>query len=106
MATKRSAEFWQEHLKNWRQSGQTLIAYCVTHKIGRSTLSRWQAKERQSTRSDSKPVTLISVNAPVPARTVNTPSPEVISLRSPAGWQIQCPCIDANELAKLLRELP
>ena len=104
MANKRTAEFWQEHLNNWRQSGQTLIAYCTTHKIGRSSMSRWQAKERHvNGNNNNGRITLIPVDAPAPLKTQATPT---LHLLSPSGWRVELPLGTPADLAKLLQYLP
>ena len=69
--------FWQGTIDAWKQSGQTLNAFCRAHQITRSNFDRWRRILAAEADVPSPP----SASAFVPIRVVAEPMAEVV-LRS------------------------
>jgi hypothetical protein len=38
---KHNREFWSRHVRDWRASGLTQVAYCRRHRLAKGTLGYW-----------------------------------------------------------------
>jgi len=100
MVKRQSAEFWEQHLEGWRQSGLTQVAYCASHGLGIKSFSRWLRKERDAAQTARLSLTLVPVSLDASA------TGSVVRLHSPGGWRVEFPAGGASWLADLLRQLP
>ena len=109
---------WTRVLNDWRASGLTRNAYCRREGIKPSTLDYWRPLIAES---GSHNVALIEEKLPkaavtderitlIPVKITDPPRetvPEVLTLKSPSGWQVQLPAqTDPNWLINVLRQLP
>ena len=81
---------WRELIDAWKQSGQTINAYCRDRKLTRSNFDRWRrilAAESSGSRPSSTP-------AFVPVRVVADPIVEVVLL---SGVVVRLPLSAAPE---------
>lgn len=84
---KESADYWQNHVTAWEQSGQSLKAYGESHGLARSTWSRWCRRLRGSSdemRSLSPRLARVQVISPLS-------SPGRCRLELPNGIGIEWP---------------
>jgi hypothetical protein len=101
MAKRLGSKFWQEHLKAWKLTGLTQVAYCATHKLSIKTFSRWRSRELAAAPVvRSRDLTLVPVS--VGASTQSG----VVQLHSPGGWRIELSDSNGAWLSDLLRQLP
>lgn len=98
MVKRQSAEFWEQHLEEWRQSGLTQVAYCASHGLHIKSFYRWRRKERNIAQPDR--LTLVPVSLGSPATN------GCVQIHSPGGWRIELPAGGTSWLADLLRQLP
>jgi hypothetical protein len=102
MAKRLGSKFWQEHLKAWKRSGLTQVAYCATHELSIKTFSRWRSRELAATTVAIKSPSLTLVPASVGASIQSSN----VQLHSPGGWRIELPDGSVPWLSELLRQLP
>lgn len=100
MAKRQTAEFWQQHLETWQQSGLTQVAYCASHGLRVKSFSRWRSKTREAVQAGNSLLTLIPIRVAVPV------AGTVVQLHSPGGWRIELPAVSTTTLADLFRQLP
>ena len=43
------SEYWQQHLKDWKKSGQARTAYCSQNNLRLTTFDYWRKKLREPT---------------------------------------------------------
>ena len=109
---------WTKVINDFRGSGLTRNAYCRREGIKPSTLDYWRPLIAES---GSHSVALIEEKLPkaavaderitlIPVKITDPPRetvPEVLTLKSPSGWQVQLPAqTDPNWLINVLRQLP
>lgn len=102
MAKRLGSKFWQGHLKAWKRSGLTQVAYCAANELSIKTFTRWRSRELAATAVAIKSPSLTLVPASVGA---SIPSGNV-QLHSPGGWRIELPDGNVPWLSELLRQLP
>ena len=104
--------YWMNHVRAWRASGLTRVAYCQREGIKPATLDYWRAlagsdhvqpvTAKEAVRGND--ITL------VPVRVINglqAQAPGAIQLKSPSGWEIYLPAqVEAHWLSAVLRQLP
>ena len=99
MAARQGVEHWGDHVKDWRTSGLSQIAYCKQHDLNIKSFRRWRTKlQRAAATAPSLTLVPISVGAPATA--------PAIRLHSPGGWRIELATGNPAWLANLLRQLP
>ena len=102
MAKRLGSKFWQGHLKAWKRSGLTQVAYCAANELSIKTFSRWRSRELAAIP--------VAINSPsltlVPASVGASIQSGIIQLHSPGGWRIELPDGNAPWLGELLRQLP
>ena len=81
---------WRELIDAWKQSGQTINAFCRERKLTRSNFDRWR---RILTAENSKPLRR-TAPAFVPVRLVAEPVAEVVL---PSGVVVRLPVSTAPE---------
>ena len=54
------SEYWQQHIKGWKESGQTRTDYCSQNNLRLSTFDYWRRKLREPT----VPIKLVQVPNP------------------------------------------
>ena len=63
-------EFWQAHVKAWRESGLTQRAYCRRHELPEGHLSHWkhrlqkEQRRRRSTQTQLVPIRVVEDSVP------------------------------------------
>ena len=87
-------ELMQEHIANWRKSGQTMADYCQANKIKVCTFHYWRKKISQSHASPSEFITIQS------NRNVGVPKSVRISYHN--GVQVELPQDSSAELIRTL----
>ena len=115
---------WTKVINEWRGSGLTRNAYCPRPLFGRregikpSTLDYWRPLIAEGapltvTLAEEKLAKAVVADERitlVPVKVIDTPRKstlEMLTLKSPAGWQIQLPAqADPNWLITVLRQLP
>jgi hypothetical protein len=98
MATNaKKLTYWQQHFKRCQASGLTRRAYCAREGLALSTFDRWRSLSRSSGGAPSKAaLTLVPIQVERPLH---------VTLKSPAGWEIQLPAT-LRELTDFLKQLP
>lgn len=104
MAKRLGSKFWQGHLKAWKRSGLTQVAYCAANELSIKTFSRWRSRELAATAVAIKSPSLTLVPASVGAMT--KARRDIVQLHSPGGWRIELPDGNVPWLGELLRQLP
>jgi hypothetical protein len=90
--------FWRDLIARWRTSGQTVAAFCATHRVSQATFYSW----RNWLTAHSPDTTTPSPPAPTfaPVRVVADPSAEVIF---PNGLVVRVPLgADPAAVARLV----
>lgn len=101
MAKRLGSKYWQGHLKAWKRSGLTQVAYCAANELSIKTFGRWRCRELAAPQAfDSPDLTLVPASVGASAKS------SVIQLHSPGGWRIELPVGNAPWLSELLRQLP
>ena len=54
------SQYWQQHIKGWRESGQTRTVYCGQNNLRLTTFDYWRKKLREKT----DPIKLVQVPTP------------------------------------------
>jgi hypothetical protein len=89
--------YWHQHFKRFQASGLTRRAYCAREGLALSTFDRWRSLARSTGSAPSgAALTLVPVQVE---------RPHHVTLKSPAGWEIQLPAT-LSELAHVLKQLP
>jgi hypothetical protein len=62
-------DFWQAHIKAWRESGLTQRAYCREHELAEVQLSHWKhrlqkAQRRQAAKAQLVPIRVLEASTP------------------------------------------
>lgn len=86
----RADRFWRDTITAWKQSGQSVTAFCAAHGLGESTFF---AKRRELARLDHAPGSASALSAPpafaavrvIPDPTIEIVIPGGLILRVPAG---------------------
>ena len=109
---------WTKVINDFRGSGLTRNAYCQREGIKATTLDYWRPLIDQDASRMTTPVEAKSVKSNlsservtlIPVKVIDGPrnsAPEVLTLKSPSGWQVQLPVqSDPNWLINVLRQLP
>ena len=97
---RRADQFWRDTIAAWKESGQTVTAFCAARGLGESTFF---AKRRELGRRDRSP------NAPAPAapsapfaavRLISDPTVEIVL---PGGVSLRVPvATDPTAIARLV----
>lgn len=83
--TQQKTEYWQKHLKQWKQSGLTQNQYCDKNGINKHTLSYWKKKQSKPKPSLSLvPVKVLEEQAPASGSI-----PSGITLRTTGNHRIE-----------------
>jgi len=91
---------WIEHIKAWEQSGLTLIAYCLEHKINKSTLYYWRDRLKK------KPTAASTTFIPIRTHSFASPVQSEYLIVKFSSIIMQIPTtMDTNNVIKLLRAL-
>ena len=110
--------YWTEVIHEWRASGLTRKAYCRREGIKPSTLDYWRPLIAEGapltvTLAEEKLAKAVVADERitlVPVKVIDTPRKstlEMLTLKSPAGWQVQLPAqANPNWLITVLRQLP
>jgi hypothetical protein len=54
------SQYWQDHIKGWKESGQTRTAYCSQNSLQLTTFDYWRRKLREPT----GPIKMVQVPTP------------------------------------------
>lgn len=87
---------WQAHVRAWRESGLSQVAYCAVHGLKPHQLSYWV--KRETTQTDT--LTFVAVSVPPPRSTSD------LVLRGVGHWQLHLPAdVPCDWLANLMQHL-
>lgn len=102
MAKRLGSKFWEGHLKAWKRSDLTQVAYCAANELSIKTFSRWRSRELAATAVtiQSRSLTLVPASVSTARQSGN------VQLHSPGGWRIELPDGNVPWLSELLRQLP
>ena len=90
--------FWREAVEGWKESGETVRAYCLGRGLGQASFFAWRRELGQRDRVKSPPpVKFVPINV-VPASVMEVVLPRGVVVRVPAG-------ADAAAVAKLVAAL-
>ena len=113
--TRHGQDYWVDHLKHWRKSGQTQIQYCASTGLSVKTFNRWKsrlgnAKVRKgsATPSADKEISLIPVRlAPPDSGSANLGDARDIRIRFDNGqWVVDVPSgVDSTQLGNVLKAI-
>lgn len=88
-------EYWNDHIRAWRASGLSQIAYCDRHGLKLANLAYWLGKQRKA----NECLTLI----PLPLGN----GVSGLVLHGASGWRLELPAQTKPDwIADLLRQLP
>jgi hypothetical protein len=90
MTLSDKAVYWQQHFKDWQQSGLSQRDYCQKHQLTFSSFGYWRKRLKTSQSTSSK---LIPVSVSRPA---------LITVYLPSGVRIEAPLHSLVELLPLL----
>ena len=93
----RGDQFWRDTIAAWKESGQTVTAFCAARGIGESTFF---AKRRALTRPDRSP-------RPIPSFAAVRVIPDLmVEIVVPGGLVLRVPVtVDADAVARLVLAL-
>ena len=109
---------WTKVVNDFRGSGLTRNSYCQREGIKATTFDYWRPLIAEGARLTTSPVEEKSAKAVVADERINLvlvkitdpprkATPEMLTLKSPSGWQVQLPAqTDPNWLINVLRQLP
>lgn len=113
--TQHGQDYWVDHLKQWRKSGQTQVRYCASAGLSVKTFNRWKsrlgnAKVRKdsATPSDNNETSLIPVRlAPPDSGGANLGDARDIRIRfDNRQWVVHVPSgVDSTHLGNVLRAI-
>lgn len=90
MTSSEKATYWQQHFKNWQQSGLSQRDYCKQHKLTFSNFGYWRKRLKTGESTTAKLIP-VSVSRPV-----------LINVYLPSGVRIETPLHGLVELLPLL----
>ena len=85
-AARQTSDQWEQLIKKYEHSGDTIDTFCRRHKLGLSTFNKW--RRRYSSSTDS---TLSSTNAFVEATPFPSPHSSVVTLRLGDALRVELP---------------
>jgi hypothetical protein len=99
----RGDQFWRDTIAAWKESGQTVTAFCAARGIGESTFF---AKRRALTRPDRSPNAPASPR-PIPSFAAVRVIPDLmVEIVVPGGLVLRVPVtVDADAVARLVLAL-
>jgi hypothetical protein len=93
--------FWRDLIERWKTSGQSIAAFCDTHRVSQATFYSW----RKRLTAQSRPTTALPSPTPkfAAVRVVPDPTVEVVF---PSGLIVRIPIgDDAAVVARLVAAL-
>jgi hypothetical protein len=93
--------FWRDFIERWKTSGQSIAAFCATHRVSQATFYSW----RKRLTAHSRPTTALPSPTPTFAsvRVIPDPTVEVVF---PSGLVVRVPIgADAADVARLVAAL-
>ena len=90
MRSPDKATYWQQHLKDWQQSGLSQRDYCQQHELTYASFGYWRKRLRTKESTTAKLVP-ISVSRPA-----------LITVYLPSGVRIEVPLHSLADLLPLL----
>ncbi|WP_308363770.1 MULTISPECIES: IS66 family insertion sequence element accessory protein TnpB [unclassified Microbulbifer] len=79
MTAQSKSDFWQQHIRAWKDSDLPQAAYCQKHELKLSTFTYWRNKQSKSRRK------LMPVSIPAPDATVELALPGGIHMQLPVS---------------------
>lgn len=113
--TRHGQDYWIDHLKRWRKSGQTQIQYCASTGLSVKTFNRWKsrlgnvkARKDFATPCADKEISLIPVRlAPPDSGSAKLGDLRDIRIRFDNGqWVVDVPSgVDSTHLGNVLKAI-
>ena len=95
MEARGKQDTWNQHIRAWRGSGLSQVAYCAQHGLKAGTFAYWASKHRK----EAGGLTLV----PIPVDAAGTGP----ILHGATGWCLELPAQASPDwIAELLRRLP
>ncbi len=82
-APDKKRRFWQAHIKSWRNSGQTQVAYCRENGLAPHQFTYWKKRFAQPEAGVSFVPLQLTGNLPVPVKKCS------FNLFTPNGYRIE-----------------
>ena len=100
---RRGDQFWRDTIAAWKESGQTVTAFCSARGIGESTFF---AKRRELARREQSPNAAAAATANPSFAAVRVIPEPMIEIVVPGGVILRAPVgADANAVARLVLAL-
>ncbi|MCF6248639.1 MAG: IS66 family insertion sequence element accessory protein TnpB [Desulfobacula sp.] len=86
-ANKKRSQFWENHLKEWSQTGLSQNAYCRNNNLRPNQFTYWKNKFKQQ----NLPVEFVQVTSNHFEKAIDSNSPNALRLNIQSGYQIEIP---------------
>ena len=90
MSATDKSDYWQQHFKDWQQSGLSQRDYCKQHNLTFSSFGYWRSRLKANSTADSKLIP------------VSVSRPTSINIYLPSGIRIETPTHGLADILPLL----
>ncbi len=83
LSGKERAEFWENHIQAWQETGLSQSEYCRRNELIRHRFWYWRKRTEEA---DKKEISFVPV--PLPAKPMG-PAPQVVRVVTPNGYRVE-----------------